>query len=499
MPAPKLILEINTRVWIRTLGLGSSPSFREIPDSILNDWQRTGYDAVWLMGVWLPSPKAEEIAKTHPGVREDCMRSLPDLHEEDLTASPYATRGYAVNPEWGGEAALADLRSRMNLRGIRLILDFVPNHIARDHPWIYDHPERFVQGTAELMARQPQNYFRAETCDGPRVIAHGRDPYFDGWSDTAQIDYRKPEVQEAQRSELLRIAAICDGVRCDVAMLILRDVFEKTWGVLLSSSVSDSSSMTEFWPKAITMVKERHPDFCFIAEVYWNLERKLHEQGFDLCYDKTPMDEIVAGKPLTRERFDLLMVEHLGMLRFLENHDEKRIAAQLDIRKLNTAASWLFSLPGSRLIYEGQTEGRRIRIPVQLLREPREEPNLAIRRIYDRIFSVITRETVRNGAWRLLSSRPAWSGSETYTRILGQAYDLGSDHLRIFVNWSDSRSQCRVDPVFSGSLQGKNVVLRDQWTGKVFVRDGLELMMGGLYLDMEPWEAHAFDCEIQDN
>ena len=110
------------------------------------------------------------------------------------------------------------------------MLDFVPNHMGPDHPWVKDHPEYFVPGTASDLEKNPQNYQRVKSGKGDLILAYGRDPYFSGWPDTVQLDYSNPATVEAMTRELLRISGQCDGVRCDMAMLILPEVFEKTWG-----------------------------------------------------------------------------------------------------------------------------------------------------------------------------------------------------------------------------------------------------------------------------
>ncbi len=122
------------------------------------------------------------------------------------------------------------MRERLKKRGLKLMLDFVPNHMAPDHPWVGQHPDYFIGGSEIDLARAPRNYFRVPTKNGSRLFAHGRDPYFDGWPDTIQLNYGNPELQQAMIGELLRIAGQCDGVRCDMAMLVLPEVFERTWG-----------------------------------------------------------------------------------------------------------------------------------------------------------------------------------------------------------------------------------------------------------------------------
>jgi glycosidase len=97
------------------------------------------------------------------------------------------------------------------------MLDFVPNHMALDHPWVESHPEYFVTGTEDLLAREPQNYIRVKRKKGDLILAYGRDPYFSGRPDTLQLDYSNPATQEAMIRELQKIASQCDGVRWDMA------------------------------------------------------------------------------------------------------------------------------------------------------------------------------------------------------------------------------------------------------------------------------------------
>lgn len=483
----RLILEINTRLWLRFLGRGRPVTFRDVPEAALEAWAAKGFDAVWLMGVWLPSSIGRNIALEHPGLRGDYDRILSGWMPEDVIGSPYSISGYQIPPQWGGEEALHDLRERMRQYGLRLILDFVPNHTARDHPWVYDHPARYVRLTDEALARNPEAGFRAMTAEGDMVIAHGKDPYFPPWTDTAQLDYRNPELHAAQREVLRHLARLCDGVRCDVAMLILPEVFAKVWG----------GTTAEFWEPTIREIKQAHPDFCFIAETYWGLDKALNERGFDLTYDKELLDQIVSDMPLANEQFDDAVKRHGQRLRFLENHDEPRIAGRLSKDKHFAAATWVFTLPSSTLAYDGQSEGYKAKSPIQLRRDPIEQPDRTLVEFYERLLTVMRRDVVRHGNWQLLHLRPAWIGNDSFRHVLGQGYDSGEEHLRIFVNWRSKRSQCYVD-VGLGMLHDREVVLRDQMGPKKYVRQGTELMMRGLYLDLEPWEFHVFSCEVRE-
>lgn len=487
MSPPRLILEVNTRLWLRALGGGTPASLRSVPEKLLDQWSHDGFDAVWLMGVWLPSSISQSIASEHPGLPANYTQILPDWTPEDVIGSPYAVADYRIPPAWGGEEALADLRTRMNRKGLRLILDYVPNHTARDHPWVFDHPAWYVQLSEDFLARNPEHGFRAVTSAADANIAHGKDPYFPPWTDTAQLDFRNSELQQAQWELLHRIAAMCDGVRCDVAMLILPEVFEKVWG----------GKMPEFWEATIREIKAIYPDFCFIAETYWGLDRELNDLGFDLTYDKELLDHIMTDLPLVREQFEIPEARHRQRLRFLENHDEPRVASRLSRDKHFAAAAWLFALPSSALIYNGQLEGFSHKSPIQLRRDPVEKVDSAVADFYRNLLAVARKDVIRRGEWKLLAMRPAWSGNDTCHHILGQAYDLADEHARIFVNWSPHKSQCWVD-IGLGWLQNREVVFRDQLGRKKYVRQGTELMIRGLYLDLEPWEAHVFTCEVRE-
>ena len=187
-----------------------------------------------------------------------------------------------MHPDFGGPADLVALRARLHARGLKLVADFIPNHTALDHPWVEAHPEFYVQGSEADLQREPGNYQRLETKAGPRIFAHGRDPYFPGWLDVLQLNYRHPGLREAMMQELLRVADVADGVRCDMAMLILPEVFRRTWGE--HSRPADGTPPVDepFWPEAIRRVRARQPHFLFMAEVYWDLERELMERGLRL-------------------------------------------------------------------------------------------------------------------------------------------------------------------------------------------------------------------------
>jgi hypothetical protein len=175
-PWPKhpVIYEINTWVWLNELSRkhGSAVTLASVPDTEWDALAALGVDAVWLMGVWARSPAGIRIAMRNEGLTASFRQALPDFTEADNVGSPYCVRRYEVDPRLGGASGLAAARARLAGRGIGLILDFVPNHVAPDHPWVSDHPEYFIQGSPAELTSDPTSFAEA----GGRVFACGRDP-----------------------------------------------------------------------------------------------------------------------------------------------------------------------------------------------------------------------------------------------------------------------------------------------------------------------------------
>ena len=479
------LYQINTRVLLTQISrkLGRPATLDDFPEAELDRLSEKAFDWVWFLSVWQTGLTGQQISRANPEWREEFEETLPDLREEDIAGSGFAITGYRVHKALGGDAALARLRDRLRKRGLRLLLDFVPNHTGRDHPWVEHHPEYFIQGTEVDLAREPQNYARANRKQGDLVLAYGRDPYFPGWPDTFQLNYGNPATQEAMIAELLKIAGQCDGVRCDMAMLVLPDVFERTWGV----------RSEPFWPRATASVRERFPDFRFMAEVYWDLEWTLQQQGFDYTYDKRLYDRLTEGhaRPV-REHFHAGLDYQDKMARFLENHDEPRAAATFSPGAHEAAAVITFLSPGLRFFHQGQFEGRKKRISPHLIRGPEELNNEQMRRFYDRLLAVLRRPVVRSGQWQLLECEPAWEGNWTCDCFVAFSWqETDAERLVVAVNNAANQSQCYARLPFS-DLGDSQWRLEDLIGGAVYNRDGKDLQARGLYLDEPAWKASVF-------
>ena len=479
------LYQINTRVWLTELSrqLGRPANLDDVPDVELDRLAQTGFDWVWLLSVWQTGAAAQRISRENPGWRREFEETLPDLKDEDIPGSGFAIQNYAVHRDLGGDAALARLRQRLRERGLKLMLDFVPNHMAPDHPWIDEHPEFFVHGNEGDLARSPRNYCRVQTKNGPLLLAHGRDPYFDGWPDTLQLNYGNPDLQRAMLGELERIAGQCDGVRCDMAMLVLPEVFERTWGIRADP----------FWPKATESVRRRQPSFRFMAEVYWDLEWTLQRQGFDYAYDKRLYDRLRErqARPV-REHFHAGLDYQDKLARFLENHDEPRAAAMFLADVHEAAAVITFLSPGLRFFHQGQLEGRTKRISPHLGRAPEEPVDARLQAFYGRLLGVLREPAVRDGQWQLLECRPAWDGNWTWDCFLAFAWQShGADSLLVTVNFAPNQSQCYVRLPLADLGHGQ-WRLEDLLGDATYDRAGNDLQARGLYLDAPGWSASAF-------
>ncbi|TFH39182.1 MAG: alpha-amylase, partial [Bacteroidia bacterium] len=471
------LYQVNTRVWLTELsgGPGRPATLDDIPDIELDRLAEMGFDWIWFLSVWCTGERGRNISRENPEWRADFEDTLPDLNDKDIGGSGFAIADYHVHPDLGGDSALERLRARLSRRGLKLMLDFVPNHMGPDHPWVDDHPDYFVSGTEIDLVKSPQNYIRVKSRKNDLILAYGRDPFFAGWPDTLQLDYSNPATAEAMKNELLRISGQCDGVRCDMAMLILPEVFEKTWG----------RAARPFWPGATKAIREKVPGFCFMAEVYWDMEWELQQQGFDYAYDKRLYDRLHEGDArAVREHFYAGLDYQDRLVRFLENHDETRVASAFDLDKHKAAAMITYLTPGLRFFHQGQFEGRAKRISPHLIRAPKEMVNTGIQQFYTNLLQVLKHNIFREGRWKLLNCMPAWEGNYSFDSFIASSWeDTDNRPALVCINYSPYDGQCRV-PLPFADMDGSNVELRDMTGAAVYERNGSELLSKGLYLDM---------------
>ena len=479
------LYEINTWVWLEELSAtqGRTITLGTVPDKEWDALRTLGFDFVWLLGVWKRSPAGRRISRTNESLFPSYAEALPGWKQTNVVGSPFAVQSYRPDPRIGTWEEIDRARRKLQARNMGLILDFVPNHTAPDHPWVTRHPDYYITIDRDEHRQNPAASFAVEHNGRPRYVAHGRDPYFPPWPDTAQLNYFHQPTRDAVVAELRKIAAHCDGIRCDMAMLLLSDVFANTWGRYLPQG---DRPQHEFWSEAIAAV----PGLLLIAEVYWDLEWRLQQLGFRFTYDKRLYDRLRGG--LTRDIYLHLTADlayQSRLVRFLENHDEPRSAAAFGAERLPALACLVATLPGMRFYHQGQLDGRTHRVPVELAKTAQEATDPIVRSLYHKLLRQTREAVFHKGDWRLLEVRSA--GDLSCESLIAYQWRLDKTWKLVVVNLGAHTAHGRV--LLAGEASAiEQYLLIDELDGQAYERDGGGLAHNGLYVRLEPYRAHLF-------
>ncbi len=491
------IYEINLMTWLYELSNKEARAVK-LCDIPMRQWEALkdkGMDAVWLMGIWQRSPFSQKEARNAEGLKKECEKILPDFELEDLGGSPYAVRAYKPDPHFGILDDLALLRKKLNDMGVELILDFVPNHTACDHHWISQRPHYYINIVPGEINTCPEGFFAPASAEDPICIAHGRDPYFPPWTDTAQLDYSKRDTHKAMGETLREIGGYCDGVRCDMAMLVLNEVFRNTW----SGYIHEIQKPPEFWPYAINSVKDSQRNFIFIAEAYWGLKKKLLEAGFDYVYDKDFYDSLVnSDVDGLKTQLSKPLPEQERMLRFLENHDEPRAFQAFGRERIKAAMVIHATVPGAKLWHHGQLEGKRVRVPVQLRRVPEEPVDQETYQFSEKLLNEVNQPIFHKGLWQMCAI-DGWLDNQTCNNLLAWSLLLGEERRIIAVNFSPIPSQGRIRLPFNWVKGEGKIWLVDIFKGERYTYEKEIIRRDGLYVALEAWDFHLFHSSYKDD
>jgi glycosidase len=483
---PKLF-EINTRVWLRRFdSAGKKARLADVPKSYWENLSKKGFDLIWLMGIWKTCSSVIERCCFQESLVNTYDKALKDWTKEDVIGSPYAVDKYEINPSIGSENDLQDLRNVLNGLGMKLIVDFIPNHFSADSEILKTNPEIFVECSEDCLKKEPHTFFRDKNTK--KIYAHGRDPFFPAWSDTVQVNYFNPDARKFMLDSLKKISKMADGVRCDMAMLILNNVFSNTWRGIINI---DFIPTDEFWEIAIREVKKVSENFIFIAEAYWDLEWNLQQQGFDFTYDKRLLDRLKDGTPQTIR--DHLKAEYdfqIKSMRFIENHDEDRAAASFGIEKSLAAAIIISTVQGMRFYYDGQFEGVRIKLPLQLGREPQIKINKSVWNFYQKLLEITNCEVFKKGNWKLIEPLQIWENNFTNDNVIAYSWSYKKENRIVVVNYSNITSQCRLK--FELMNSNENIIFTDFLNNKSYRYSLEELQNEGLFIELVPWHSHIF-------
>lgn len=486
------LLEIHTAVWLTRLKAqyGETLTLDQVPDDEWTLFRHQGFDCIWLMGVWRRSPGARKKAINEPNLQRAFDNLHPGWTEADVMGSAYAIYDYEPDPFFGAPDVLKKVKKKLNGMGLKLVLDFVPNHLAFDHPWTETFPDRFIRPIANWSTDHPDWFYKNSKGD---LLAHGRDPFFPPWNDTVQVNYFSSDLRKEFQKILLKIADEADGVRCDMAMLALNEVFRRVW----SDCAGPGDHLPEFWSFCIPAVKQKNPQFLFLAEAYWDLEDTLLDLGFDYVYDKTLYDRLLAGD-VSRIRTSLSspVDRQAKRVRFIENHDEDRSIVRFGPEKAKAAAAVIATLPGVRFFYDGQEQGRTMHWPGQFRRESNEPEDPESISFYDRLLRFSNRKSLHEGRWEKITLRPLIGEDISTGAILSWQWKSRYSQDLVLINYSDktARSFLSVDSEFSsGKKVFRNWFTEGEFPGKKALAASRDWL-----IELSPWQVLLLTDQIKD-
>jgi hypothetical protein len=491
------LIEINARLWLKTLRKKYSQpdmTISSIPEEEWLELRHLGFDIVWMMGVWDPSPESARIAREDAGLLAKINKISPELAGEAVGPSPYAVHSYKLNPELGLEWELKALKEKLNSMGMKLLLDFVSNHTAKDNPFVRECPDCFITGSEEDFKAHP-DWFFADEMNGKKVfVAYGRDPNFPAWTDSAQFNYFNPLTREKRLQLLMELAEVCDGVRCDMVMLTLNDIHESTWGWLLNKKGFKKPD-EEFWEHAIRTVQEKHPEFIFLAEVYWGLEWQVQLMGFDYTYDKVTYDRLrFMGADEVKGHLRAEKLYQKRSVRFIDNHDEIPSIEAFGRDKAFAAAVIISTIKGLRFYNDPQLEGLRHKVPLQLNAIWERSADLAVRKFYEKLLKIVDHPAFHGGEWNLLEVRQCGPQDQSNKNILAWSWAQRRTIKIVVVNYSGTPSCGTVN--ISIKSAGDSTAVFEELSDRFFSFKADDLSEGLRLREMLPYAAHIFDVEF---
>jgi 1,4-alpha-glucan branching enzyme len=486
------IYEINIRTFLKAFDSENKKgTLSDVPFSFWENLKVKGIDFVWLMGIWKTADSVIKKCCFQDDLVDSYKKALKDFKEEDVIGSPYAVDVYEVNESLSTKNELIEFKFKLNSLGIGLILDFVPNHFSSDSKLIKTHPFLFLQGDEENLQFDLHTFYKPENGNN-KIFAHGRDPFFPAWTDTVQVNYFNKEARDFLLNEIISIMDLCDGLRCDMAMLPLNNIFNNTWlGIISKFNINKPE--TEFWADAIKVIKQKRKDFILIAEAYWDLEWNLQQLGFNFTYDKKLTDSLLKNNPF--EVYHHLMAEkdyQIKSVRFIENHDEHRAVTQYGKDKSLAAAVIISTIQGMRFYHHGQFEGKKIKLPVQLRREPKEATQKDVNKFYNKLMNITNNKILDFGTWELLHPFEAWEGNNSCYNILCWIWKHEDKNMIVAVNYSESIAHCKVK--FNLEKKGE-VVFHDLLHNSKYKRYSEEISNFGLYIELKGYQSHIFNVE----
>ena len=479
------IYEISTRPWLYELSQKYKKNITTLKDIPLEEFDKLaekGVEYVWMMGVWQLGSYGLELDR-----KKDYSSVLPDYKKEDIIGSPYAITEYVCNSEIGTDEDLKWLKETLHKKNLKLLLDFVPNHSAVDSPTAETYPNFYIR-VPKGQSTWDSKYY---TDSG---IAYGKDPYFDPWPDVIQWNYFDSNTRQFMLNNLMKVISLSDGVRCDMAHLMLNDVFKKTWEKELNSwgYIVPSS---EFWGDAIKTVKDKYPDALFLAEVYedWEIQ-KLYELGFDYCYDKALLDKFELNSYDINDYIHYKTEDFFGHVsHFIENHDENRGVYNMgSVEKSDAAGTIAATVGGMIFLNHGQWDGLRNKLDVHLRRGADEDVNVKAQQHYNKLMDIIKDKAFHSGNYYFVYNMSGDAASRFVAYLRND-----ENNFLVVVNYSDNYG-CANVPIYNIKGTG-DIKVYEMFSDIEYTRNAETIRNSGLTVCLEAYQSQIFKYNYSNN
>lgn len=478
------LMELSARPYLYELSqkYGKNITLATIPDSELQYWVDNGITAIYLLGVWELGFYGLIHDRTDLSLVKGFKETLPDMKISDIIGSTFAVTEYTPNSsEIATEADLLQFKTRINNLGMKLFTDFVPNHAAVDSPLINKYPSLFVKAPPSLTPPYDRNVYL------PNGLAYGKDKYGSIWTDTAQFNLWNEDTIVARINDLKTVAKFSDGIRCDMAMLLLNDNINEIWGSTLSQWGYKRPSQ-EFWKRAISEVKKEYPNVIFMAETYWNANQTLLDQGFDYCYDKEGLYDALSSKSASNVK-SYINGKSVSFLQqsthFVENHDEGRAVAHFgSVKEADAAALVTFLLPGMKFHFMGQWEGKANKLDIHLVRSYSEPESSEAVAFYDSLNTILKDDVWHLGDFAMLKT------ANDNGALIAWQMNYNGQKVAAIVNYSGSQASGNV--FFNGIPTSGTITFDDRLNGAKYDRDAAIVSSEGLTVVLDAWSGHVF-------
>jgi glycosidase len=554
---PRLVLIAkNTYVWLDQLSKKYQRSITrldQIPDEELDQLRRWGFTGLWLIGLWERSRASQRIKQ---------MMGNPEA-----VASAYSLMDYRIADDLGGDAALETLRDRARRRGIRLSSDMVPNHMGIDSNWVVEHPDWFLAldyppfpsytfngpdwSRDERVGIYLEDHYynhsdaavvfkRLDKWTGSaKYIYHGNDGTSFPWNDTAQLDYRKPEVREAVIQTILHVARNFPVIRFDAAMTLAKRHYQRLWfpepgtgGAIpsraeygLTKEQFDEAIPEEFWREVVDRVATEAPDTLLLAEAFWLMEGYfVRTLGMHRVYNSAFMnllrDEDNAKYRVVMKNtmeFDPEVLKRY--VNFMNNPDEKTAVEQFGKGDKYFGICVLMStMPGLPMFGHGQVEGFSEKYGMEYRRAYYDETpdQWLVDRHTREIFPLLHKRYIFAGVedFLLYDVYTAEGAVDENVFAYSNRYENEKALVVYHNKFGDTRGWIRTSAAYAvktGNDDEKMLVqrelkdglglrdaddvyyiFRDHINGLEYIRNGRELCQHGFFIPLHAYEVHVF-------